>query len=64
MTFAWFAKGRLVDTALHSMIKETEKAIQPKQYSLVAFLDIVEAFNRGNHRIPTDIRRKRVYSWL
>lgn len=40
-----YLKGRSVETALHEVVKEAEKAIHHKQYSLAAFLDIEGAFN-------------------
>ena len=40
-----YVKGRSVDTALHIVVKEAEKAIHHNQFALIAFLDIEGAFN-------------------
>ena len=38
-------KGISVDSALHTVVREAEKAIHHNQFALVAFLDIEGAFN-------------------
>lgn len=40
-----YLKGKSVDTALHEVVKEAEKALYHNQYALAAFLDIEGAFN-------------------
>ncbi|WP_443057095.1 RNA-directed DNA polymerase [Streptomyces sp. IBSBF 2390] len=40
-----YIKGKSVDTALHEVVEEAEKALHHSQFTLVAFLDIEGAFN-------------------
>ena len=40
-----YMKGRSVETALHSLVGHIENALEHKEFTLVAFLDIEGAFN-------------------